>query len=53
LVRLHYRTLWERLLVPAFVFFFFKLYPPRHVADPARRGRGGRWKGRFQAAPAR
>src|SRR6266851_380203 len=29
--------LWERLLIPAFVFFFFKLYPPRLVADPGRR----------------
>lgn len=37
MVRLHCKSLWERLLIPAFVFFFFKLYPPRHVADPARR----------------
>jgi hopene-associated glycosyltransferase HpnB len=37
MVRLHCRGLWERLLVPAFVFFFFKLYPPRWVADPSRR----------------
>ncbi|HVH78898.1 MAG TPA: glycosyltransferase [Stellaceae bacterium] len=37
MVRLHCRGLWERLLVPAFVFFFFKLYPPRWVAD-SRRG---------------
>jgi len=36
MVRLHCRSVWERLLVPAFVFFFFKLYPPRWVADPAR-----------------
>jgi hopene-associated glycosyltransferase HpnB len=36
MVRLHCRGLWERLLVPAFVFFFFKLYPPRWVADSAR-----------------
>jgi hopene-associated glycosyltransferase HpnB len=27
----------ERLLIPAFVFFFFKLFPPRWVADPKRR----------------
>lgn len=27
----------ERLLIPAFVFFFFKLYPPRWVASPSRR----------------
>ena len=37
MVRLDCRTLWERLLIPAFVFFFFKLYPPRWVADPACR----------------
>jgi hopene-associated glycosyltransferase HpnB len=36
MVRLHCRGVWERLLVPAFVFFFFKLYPPRWVADSAR-----------------
>jgi hopene-associated glycosyltransferase HpnB len=36
MVRLHCRGLWERLLVPAFVFFFFKLYPPRWVADEDR-----------------
>jgi hopene-associated glycosyltransferase HpnB len=36
MVRLHCRGLWERLLVPAFVFFFFKLYPPRWVADKGR-----------------
>ena len=36
MVRLHCRGIWERLLVPAFVFFFFKLYPPRWVADSGR-----------------
>lgn len=36
MVRLHCRGLWERLMVPAFVFFFFKLYPPRWVADSGR-----------------
>jgi hopene-associated glycosyltransferase HpnB len=36
MVRLHCRGFWEQLLVPAFVFFFFKLYPPRWVADSAR-----------------
>ncbi len=40
MVRLHCRSLWERLLIPAFVFFFFKLYPPRWVADPSRRTAG-------------
>ena len=37
MVGLHCRSLWERLLIPAFVFFFYKLYPPRRVADPMRR----------------
>ncbi len=37
MVRLNCRSIWERLLIPAFVFFFFKLYPPLWVADPARR----------------
>jgi hopene-associated glycosyltransferase HpnB len=37
MVRLHCQDARERLLVPAFVFFFFKLYPPRWVASPARR----------------
>src|SRR5207253_1051451 len=35
MVRLHCRGFWEKLLIPAFVFFFFMLYPPRWVADPA------------------
>jgi hopene-associated glycosyltransferase HpnB len=37
MVRLHCRTIWEMLLIPAFVFFFFKLYPPAWVAAPGRR----------------
>jgi hopene-associated glycosyltransferase HpnB len=40
MVKLHCRSFWEKLLIPAFVFFFFKLYPPRWVADPARRTAG-------------
>jgi hopene-associated glycosyltransferase HpnB len=40
MVRLHCRNFWEELLIPAFVFFFFKLYPPRWVADPSRRTAG-------------
>jgi len=31
---------WDRLLVPAFVFFFAKLYPFRLVANPRRRTAG-------------
>lgn len=34
MVRLHCRGVAERLLVPAFVYFFFLLYPPRWIADP-------------------
>ena len=37
MVRLNCRSFWERLLIPAYVFFFFKLYPPGWVADPTRR----------------
>jgi hopene-associated glycosyltransferase HpnB len=37
MVRLNCRSVWERLLIPAFVFFFFKLYPPRWVADRRNR----------------
>lgn len=40
MVRLHCRTTVERLLIPAFVYFFFKLYPPRWIADPRRRTAG-------------
>ena len=35
MVRLSTATAAERLFIPAFVFFFFKLYPPRWIADPA------------------
>jgi hopene-associated glycosyltransferase HpnB len=30
-------TAWERLIVPAFVYFFAQLYPFRRVNDPRRR----------------
>jgi hopene-associated glycosyltransferase HpnB len=33
-------TPWERLLIPAFVFFFQKLYPFPWVNDPSRRTAG-------------
>jgi hopene-associated glycosyltransferase HpnB len=36
MVRLHCRSFAERALAPAFVFFFFKLYPPLWTADPGR-----------------
>jgi hopene-associated glycosyltransferase HpnB len=36
MVILDCRTFWDRLLIPAFVFFFQMLYPFRWVADPRR-----------------
>jgi len=36
MVKLSTATCAERLLIPAFVFFFFKLYPPAWIADPQR-----------------
>lgn len=37
MVRLRVDTLWDLLLIPAFVFFFQKLYPFSWVNDPARK----------------
>jgi hopene-associated glycosyltransferase HpnB len=37
MVRLSTATFAERLLIPAFVFFFFKLYPPAWIAAPQRK----------------
>lgn len=37
MVKLHCESLAERVLIPAFVFFFFKLYPPAWVARADRR----------------
>ncbi len=34
MVRLRCQSVWEKLLIPAFVFFFEKLYPFRWVNDP-------------------
>ena len=34
MVKLHCRTAWERLFIPAFVFFFQKLYPFPAINDP-------------------
>jgi hopene-associated glycosyltransferase HpnB len=36
MVKLHCQSLAEKLLIPAFVYFFFKLYPPAWVANPRR-----------------
>ena len=40
MVKLHCSTVAEKLLIPAFVFFFFKLYPPLWTADRRRRTAG-------------
>ena len=40
MVRLNCERVWERLLVPAFVFFFQMLYPFRAVNDPASKVAG-------------
>jgi len=37
MVKLHMAGLWENLLIPAFVFFFQKLYPFPWVNDPDRK----------------
>jgi len=33
MVKLECRTLPEKLLIPAFVYFFFQLYPPKRIRD--------------------
>jgi hopene-associated glycosyltransferase HpnB len=40
MVKLHCETLAERALIPAFVFFFLKLYPPAWISDKRRRTAG-------------
>ncbi|HZD95790.1 MAG TPA: glycosyltransferase, partial [Candidatus Sulfotelmatobacter sp.] len=40
MVRLHCETPAEKFLIPAFVFFFFKLYPPAWIANPRRAAAG-------------
>jgi hopene-associated glycosyltransferase HpnB len=40
MVKLHCARGWERLLVPAFVYFFQKLYPFPRINDPASRTAG-------------
>ena len=37
MVRLRCKTFWEKLLIPAFVFFFQKLYPFAWVNNPQRK----------------
>jgi hopene-associated glycosyltransferase HpnB len=40
MVLLQANTLPERALIPAFLFFFLKLYPPRWIANPQARTAG-------------
>jgi hopene-associated glycosyltransferase HpnB len=40
MVKLHCSTFAEKALIPAFVFFFFKLYPPSWINSPRRRTAG-------------
>ena len=40
MVKLHCETLAERLLIPAFVFFFFKIYPASWITNPRRKVAG-------------
>ncbi len=37
MVKLHCRSLAETMSIPAFVFFFFMLYPPMWIMQPGRR----------------
>jgi hopene-associated glycosyltransferase HpnB len=40
MVRLHCKTFAEKCLIPAFVFFFFMLYPPEWIRDARRKTAG-------------
>lgn len=40
MVRLHCSSLAEKLLIPAFVYFFFKLYPPAWIRDSKNKTAG-------------
>jgi hopene-associated glycosyltransferase HpnB len=40
MVLLHAETLPERALIPAFLYFFLQLYPPRWIAEPQARTAG-------------
>ncbi|HKW76157.1 MAG TPA: glycosyltransferase [Terriglobales bacterium] len=37
MVKLYCRSFAERALMPAFVYFFFQLYPPRWIRNPKRK----------------
>ena len=51
MVKLHCQSVAEKLLIPAFVYFFFKLYPPAWIANP-RRSQAGAAGGCILIRPA-
>jgi hopene-associated glycosyltransferase HpnB len=51
MVKLHCQSVAEKLLIPAFVYFFFKLYPPAWISNP-RRGTAGAAGGCILIRPA-
>jgi hopene-associated glycosyltransferase HpnB len=51
MVKLHCQSIAEKLLIPAFVYFFFKLYPPAWIANP-RRSEAGAAGGCILVRPA-
>src|SRR6478752_7303777 len=51
MVKLHCETLPEKFLIPAFVFFFFKLYPPAWI-ESSRRSTAGAAGGCILVRPA-
>jgi hopene-associated glycosyltransferase HpnB len=51
MVKLHCQTLAEKLLIPAFVYFFFKLYPPAWISN-SRRSTAGAAGGCILIRPA-
>jgi hopene-associated glycosyltransferase HpnB len=51
MVKLHCQSVAEKLLIPAFVYFFFKLYPPPWISNP-RRSKAGAAGGCILIRPA-
>src|ERR1041385_2669192 len=51
MVKLHCQSVAEKLLIPAFVYFFFMLYPPAWIANP-RRSQAGAAGGCILIRPA-
>src|SRR5258708_15023004 len=53
MVKLECRTMAERSLFPAFLFFFLKLYPPAWIASTNHRTAGAAGGGLLICPPAR